>query len=572
MFYAVNFLEGSGLGRYSCDCPGLQNLMSQATTGYEVYYGIAASRTCILYDIAGGVLALEVLGQLTVEDKALAMNKLTTLMAPEGTFKMKPDDSESSIANLHMALEMLSTITTGNDASDFAADVFEKAFQLIPSGDGDSVSDALLMVPLSKLTDKKLRLVGTRLVIVTEILLSMKHSDDISVLSKVQEAFKIIASYKASPVFMDLQTNSFEASKSSQHMLKLNVLDVFGKPTAVESAEMVSVKNVGKDSIFFQGDKLTDGVLDMTSAGLTSGRYIAQFSVLLSGRPKPTTHQSYFVVSDTASVGDVSFAVSELEDISMAEMTPVSQQNSLSDVSINALSGERIMIEYVVTSAKKPHQSFVRLSHTETGASAHYAAKKSTAGGSAMTYSVSISVGEDIEKFKHLSGDYVVAILVGDAAYAVPVEYILGSVELRFPTKQAAHLPLYAKSLLHTSDTTHEKLPEIEHLMRPPAQRASDFMATVFTALTWVPLVVFLLYMLSLQPNLSRLGSVANLAALGCFAAILLLYVGYWLALEGVNFYDTIWYLVALTPMMAVLGGYSLNTVTGMREKEAKQD
>jgi len=599
IYYAVNYLESSGLGTYGCQCDSLQSLVNQAATGYDIFYGMSASSICNcgtktpdsytsitqkslqssnLYDIAGGVLASQVMGTLTTDDKGVATNKMMALMASDGTFKMNPDDSQSSIENLHYALELLAATTTDTDASDFAADVFEKAFNMIPSGDGESASDALLMVPLSKLTDKKLRLVGTRLVIVTEILLSMKHMDDIVILSKVYNAFRIIASYKATPLCIGCAKTFFDASDPASHILNLSVLDVFGVDAPVESAEVVSVKNVGKDTILFQGQTFTSGGLDMSSANLQSGRYIVHLSITVTGRPKPIPFQSYIVVTDKVVVSNVHYLVSDADDVTSSDLQAVSTQNSITDVSANALSGDKIYVEFTVSSeslsdkTKKPHQSFVRLTHTDTGNSVYYAAKKSTAGAtaSAMEYSVTCSVGEDIEKFNYLSGTYTLAILVGDAAYSSPVEWVLGGVDLRFPGKQATNLPLYAKSLLHASDTTMKPLPEITHVMRPPAKRASSFMAALFTGLTWLPLVVFVAVLLSLRPDLKRLTSLPNLAALACFGGILTLYVSYWLSLEGASFYETIKYLCVLSPLMVVLGRYCLLSVTSMRQKETE--
>jgi Na+/H+-dicarboxylate symporter len=143
-------------------------------------------------------------------------------------------------------------------------------------------------------------------------------------------------------------------------------------------------------------------------------------------------------------------------------------------------------------------------------------------------------------------------------------------VDLRFPAKQAEHLPLYAKSLLHASDVTLKPLPEIAHVMRPPAKRASNFMATLFTGLTVAPLVVFIVFLLHMRPDLQRLGSLANLAALGCLALMLVLYVSYWLSLKGVSFYETIKYLSILTPVTVVVGSYSLASVKAMRIKQAE--
>lgn len=527
-----------------------------------------------LHSIAGGVLALKELGQLSAEDKAQSLSKMMSLMTADGTFKNSPVDATSSVQNVHLALEMLEAISSNTDGSDLAVDVFEKAFQLIPGGENDAAkTDALLMVPLSKLTDKKLRLVGQRLVTVTDALLALKHSTCLVDRVKVYDALKLITAYKASPLYMSLEKSEFDVSSPASHKLQLSVLSVLGEKVEVESAEVVTIKNTGKDSVLFQGEKLVDGVLDMGSASLVPGRYIVQIILTIAGRPKPTPFQTYIVVTDKVSVGAVQFGVSDGSE--SAELQSVSAQNSLHDVTASAMAGDKLHVSFELSALsgaaapRKPHQTFVRITHQVTGQSVYVVSKKSAASAAsgALSYSAVVSTAEHVKAFDHQSGRYTLSILVGDAAYASPVEYVLGTVDLVFPAKQVTNLPLYAKSLLHTSDTTHTPLPEITHVMRPPAQRASNFMATVFTALTVAPLAVFVIFVLSLRPNLARMGSLASLLAVGSFTLMLVLYVSYWLALKGVSFYDTIKYLCFLAPVTMVLGSYSLQSVEAMRLK-----
>jgi hypothetical protein len=109
--------------------------------------------------------------------------------------------------------------------------------------------------------------------------------------------------------------------------------------------------------------------------------------------------------------------------------------------------------------------------------------------------------------------------------------------------------------------------------MRPDAKRASNIMATIFTALTWLPLLAYIIFVLSLSPNLQLLISLPSLSLLACLAAILSLYISYWLALDGASFYETIRYLCFLFPTIMVVGRYALMVLTANRlvkEKKTK--
>jgi hypothetical protein len=523
--------------------------------------------------LAGGVLAAKAFGSLTTEDKTQSLTKMLSYMTADGTFKLNADDQEGTTGNVHYALELLAAVGGENAGSELAVDVFEKAFRMLPGGDFEGESDATLMVPLSKLTDKKLRLVGDRLNTVAEVLLNKKHSTCMTSVSRVFDALELVAQYKASPLHVSFEQNKFESAKPESHLLRVSVKSILGAAVDVEAAEVVTIKTVGKDSSVLQGATFANGVLDMSSAKLSAGRYLAQITVTVAGRAKALPYQAYFAVVDTVAVKDVRFQLVEGDDDdSSSQPTVVSKQNSVSGVIASALAGDKLQVTFQVAAAgdvagtRKPHQAVVRLTHQETGRSVFFTGKKGDAAG-ALSYAVTIAVGDNAEKFAHQSGAYTVTIQVGDAVYSAPTEFVLGSVDLRFPAKQAEHLPLYAKSLLHASDVTLKPLPEITHVMRPPAKRASNFMATLFTGLTVAPLVVFIVFLLHMRPDLARLGSLANLAALGCLALMLLLYVSYWLSLKGVSFYETIKYLCILTPVTVVVGSYSLASVKAMRVK-----
>lgn len=288
-----------------------------------------------LHSIAGGVLALKELGVLTTEEKTSALSRLLSLSTAEGTFRSSATDASPSVENVHTALELLSGIAGNNEGSELAADVFEKAFQLIPGSEGDksAVSDALLIVPLSKLTEKKLRLMGPRLVTVAEELLALKYADDISTQAKAFDGLKLISAYKASPLHIAFEQTAFSVG-TSDVKLKVAVHTIVGEAVGVEDVEVVSVKAVGKEGNLLEGAKFVDGVLDLTSENLPVGRYLAHVSVTVAGRPKAMPFQTYFVVTDKVAVNAVRFAVSENgEEVQSYDMQPVKKQNSLDQVS-----------------------------------------------------------------------------------------------------------------------------------------------------------------------------------------------------------------------------------------------
>jgi hypothetical protein len=215
---------------------------------------------------------------------------------------------------------------------------------------------------------------------------------------------------------------------------------------------------------------------------------------------------------------------------------------------------------------------FVKFTHVESGTDSYFvgASDGAISDGLGSKFKVAVALGQELETFSQLSGEYTISILVADVAYAAPIEWVVGSATIAFPPKVVKDHPLYAKSLLHASDVTLSALPEIVHQMRPPAKRASIFMSTTFTALTLAPLAILIVFILSLKPNLNRLQSLSSMLFLGAIAAVLLLYASYWLSLKGFSFYETIKYICILTPVVAVIGRNALASVTEVRRAEKK--
>lgn len=530
-----------------------------------------------MYQLAGGVLAAKSIGTLTYPTEII--DKVTQMNQDDGQFSDAVGSSVTSIDNAHLVLDILVAYTVGNYQDKAAIDkLFEKLFALLPSGNTESITDATLVASLSKLSEKKLRLVGNRLVAVADGLLDAKNTDDLSVACKVLEGLKIVSSYKAQPAFTALERTLFPVGDKASQVLQLNVVDVFGNPLPVNSIEVVAIKNVAKDLTLFQGMQMVDGTLDFSSEGLVPGRYIFHAKINLANRPNPLNFQGHIAITDSVQINDVKIAVSESKQVNSADMQAVSTQNSVFGLTASALAAENVVVQYTLNAKylpdklKKPHQSFVRLSMAGSGISSYTVAKMVATDDGSMQYSAVISLVNQVEKFSYKSGEYSVAILVADVTYDSPLEYLIGTIALKFPDAPSVSYPLYAKSLLHASDITLSPLPEIVHQMRPPAKRASNFMAGLFTILTFVPLLVFLGFLLKLGPNVKNLNALSSVVFMICILALTGLYVCYWFSLEGFSFYQTIKYLCFLFPITIVVGRYSLSAITEARLKRLEEE
>lgn len=506
------------------------------------------------------------------DELAEALSKLRNLIFVDGELNFPLSDASGTLSKLHLILELLVTLKEDTDAKPIASELFEKLLPMIPGGDGDVLSDPTLVYLLSKLSGKKIKIEKSALNSVAEELINLKFSEDPASLFGAYKSLDIIRTYKAAPYHGQLTSRTF--SSENDMALEVDVVDVLGKKMTVDEVEIISLKAFGKDSFVTQNMKVNGPKATISSQELSPGRYNVNIAATLGEKQTTAKFQSVVVVTETVNVGSVSVGVSDSKQLP-SDVTFVSQQNSLSGLSASAIAQEVVHVTFKVAGAKKdqikrPHQAFVRFTHSQSSISHVFPASK-VSDGHSYEFHATIAVGDETETFDFRSGDYLVSILVADATVVKPIEWVVGSIELKFPNRPVVNLPLYAKSLLHTSDTTLQALPEIEHQMRPPAKRASNFMAGSFTLLTIIPLLAFIGFNLSLKPNFAKLTSLSSIIFVVLMGSILSLYYGYWLSLDGFSFYETIKYLCIIFPITILVGKYSLSSIATARlEKEKK--
>ena len=345
--------------------------------------------------------SLDAVSSAVLATKAIGVSKTTAsriYSAAAERIKAASVAQLLDISTLPAVLDALVVFRQEDLFADLVAEVFEKGFQLLPSGDGGHVSDPLLVWPLSQLTDKKLRLIGARLLAVTESLLALRHSAHLPTLSRALDALNYITTYKFNPVHISLQSRSFPSSSSSSgagsspRQLAVRVVDSLGRVAEVASAEVASVKPVGASASaaggagreYFQGSRLepssADGgllLLDMSGEELLPGKYAVHLSVTVAGHSKAVSFQGFFVISREVRVTGVVAGVADSASPSSSALQAVRAQNALAEAELtaSAAAGEYLHVQYEVSAAapsaagggslKKPHQSFVRLTLLE---------------------------------------------------------------------------------------------------------------------------------------------------------------------------------------------------------------
>jgi len=602
-YYQARILEITKAKHIDCSCPALESLVrDREASPLSVYYGLKAAQLCgctvkplrsvedaIEDDLAsdninkfgGAALAAKIMGLSDAPATDDIVAKVKALMQPSGLFRAQRQETGSSnVHNTKLALRVLSEYVAGDKAMNEVAIVVQKQ---LTDTENEKSSDPSLLTSIYTLTGKKPTLEGDgspagRLQAIGQALLGLRHTTDISQAADVIASLVILMSYKSQPVYVGLEDNNFKYGAKSPKTQVL-VKDAFGKTFTDASIEVLAMKKEGKEKSVLQGT-VEGGLLDLNkdkSLDVTPGRYATELSVTLSGRPKAIFSTVFFSVFAELSISEVSAGISTDKAVSSIELREMLGQNSWTEDRADAAKNQYVHITFTASTPKKmgprfqkPHQAFAMFTHEATGTTSYFvAASEGTymGSGAGAKYRVAVQTNKEAKTMMHLSGSYVVSLLVADALYSSQ-EYVVGSVHIEFAPHKVEEPALYINSLLHDSDHTLKALPEIQHRMRAPPQSAPILLSLIFTVLAAAPLFLLLNYFMGLNLNLARLASYNAAAFVVGFGLMCIMYALYWLTVPGFLFYDTIFYLLFAFPIMGILGRQGIIAVISAREAE----
>ena len=602
-YFQARILEITKAKHIDCSCPALESLVrDKEASPLSVYYGLKAAELCgctvkplrsvedqIEEDLTsdninkfgGAALAAKIMGLSDAPAVKDIVSKTKALLQPSGLFRaQRTETGSSNIANTKLALRVLTEYAAGTPAVNEVATTVSKQ---LTDTENEKSSDPSLLSCIHAMTGKKPTLDADgspagRLQAIGQALLGLRHTTCISQAADVIASLVIMMSYKAQPVFIGLEDTSFKYG-TKKPKTQVLIKDAFGKTFTDAAVEVIAMKKEGREKNLFHGT-LTGGTLDLNKEkklDVTPGRYSAELSVTLSGRPKAIFSAVFFSTYAELSISDVSAGISTDKAVNAIELAGVSNQNDWSDDRAESVKNQYVHITFTASTPKKmgprfskPHQAFAKFTHEESGTTSYFMAVSEgnyIGDGAGAKYRVAVQTNKEAKTMMHLSGLYVVSLLVADAIYSSQ-EYVVGSVHIEFPPHKVDEPALYIRSLLHDSDHTLKALPEIQHKMRAPPTNAPVLMSVIFTVLAGVPLAALLSFFTTLKLDLARLASGNAIVFVVGFGAMCLMYALYWLTVPGFLFYDTVFYLMFAFPLMGILGRNGIIAIIAAREAE----
>ncbi|KAI3782962.1 hypothetical protein L2E82_13023 [Cichorium intybus] len=331
-------------------------------------------------------------------------------------------------------------------------------------------------------------------------------------------------------------------SLSSKDKLKVKVNTVLGSPAPPLSVKLMQIFSSGsKDASVLKQELNYDPkeaihTIDTLPEGVDVGEYIFAFEIVLSdpehkkiyatgGRTKVPIHVTGVVTVDNAKL-----TLLEGDIVESEKKLDLPGKN---DVALSANHLQKFDLSFLLKTPLgkpfKPHQVLLKLRH-ESGVEHIFVVSNS-----GKQFEITLDFLGLVDKFYYLSGQYNIELTVGDAVMENSFLQPLGYIELDLPKapEKSTHPPPQPTNPY----SRYGPKQEINHIFRVPEKRPPQQVSFTFLGLVLVPFLAFLIGLLRLGVNLKNFPTSvfpATFAILfhGGIAAVLLLYVFFWLKLD----------------------------------------
>uniref|UniRef100_A0A0D3EXQ3 Dolichyl-diphosphooligosaccharide--protein glycosyltransferase subunit 2 n=1 Tax=Oryza barthii TaxID=65489 RepID=A0A0D3EXQ3_9ORYZ len=556
-----------------------------------------------LYYSVGGLLSIKEQGHnVVLPDADNTFHAIKALSQSDGRWRYDTNSAESSTFAAGIALEALSAVISLADSevdSSMIAVVkndIVKLFDTIKSYDDGtfyfdekhvdaaeykgpittSASVVRGVTSFAAVASGKLNIPGEKILGLAKFFLG------IGLPGSAKDCFNQIEVFV--PLVLSLPSKVF--SLTSKDQLKVEVTTVFGSAAPPLRVNLVQV--LGSDSKVITTETkelqfdLDNNVhyLDIAPLKIDVGKYSLVFEISLQEQEHETIYatggtdtEAIFVTGlikvDKAEIGISDNDAGTVESVQKIDL----QKDTSVSLSANHLQKLRLSFQLSTPLGKtfKPHQVFLKLKHDESKVEHLFVVP-----GSARQFKIvlveypipQLDFLGLVEKFYYLSGRYDLELAVGDAAMENSFLRALGHIELDLPEAPEKAPKPPAQAVDPFSKFGPKK--EISHIFRSPEKRPPKELSFVFTGLTLLPIVGFLIGLMRLGVNLKNFPSLPAPAAFASLfhagiGAVLLLYVLFWIKLD---LFTTLKYLSFLGVFLVFVGHRALSYLSSTSAKQ----
>nr|CCA16092.1 conserved hypothetical protein [Albugo laibachii Nc14] len=216
----------------------------------------------------------------------------------------------------------------------------------------------------------------------------------------------------------------------------------------------------------------------------------------------------------------------------------------------------------------RPQQAVLHFTHQMHKNDVYFALESSKT--QPANLKVSLQFASLSKTFQYHSGSYNVRVILADVSFQKPIVWDLGTLEVLLATAApSATSRLYAKPLLHESDTTFKALPEIVHIMRTQEPRPPVIVSLLFSGAVLLPLIGFAGFVVGSRYNAKKLFKshifAYGVVFLASLVAIMGLYALFWVRL---TFFHLLGYLSFVGSVFVISGHATLKRLAELQVKK----
>ncbi|KAL5227460.1 hypothetical protein ABZP36_015725 [Zizania latifolia] len=595
LFHAVRIISvlrcGVDSSGYDDVAARLKAVIKETNSLLELYYSV------------GGLLSIKEQGHnIVLPDADSAFHAIKALSQSDGRWRYDTNSAESSTFAAGIALEALAGIVSLANAEvdpsmiGVVKNDVVKLFDTIKSYDDGifyfdeehvdateykgpittSASVVRGVTSFANVASVKLNIPGEKILGLAKFFLGIGLPGSAKDCFNQIESLSLLENNRAFvPLILSLPSKVL--SLTSKDQLKVEVTTVFGSSAPPLIVNLVQV--LGSDSKVISTENkelqfdLDNNVhyLDISPLKIDVGKYSTVFEISLQepeheaiyatgGRNTETIFVTGLIKVDKTEIGISDNDAGTVESVQKLDL----QKDTSVSLSANHLQKLRLTFQLSTPLGNKfkPHQVFLKLKH-ESKVEHLFVVP-----GTARQFKIVLDFLGLVEKFYYLSGKYDLELAVGDAAMENSFLRALGHLELDLPEapEKAPHPPAQAVDPFSKFGPKEE----ISHIFRSPEKRPPKELSLVFTGLTLLPFVGFLIVLMRLGVNLKNFPSLPAPAAFASLfhagiGAVLLLYVLFWVKLD---LFTTLKYLSFLGVFLVFVGHSALSYLSSTSTKQ----
>ncbi|KAI4494227.1 hypothetical protein M0802_009096 [Mischocyttarus mexicanus] len=507
-----------------------------------------------------------------VNTLTLLSQKLTTEKSEKlsKTLAFRKDDSLWNLGyTFHIASDLGSSGTFAlHRIEDAIIQADEVNGQFLQFEGGLSITSFLVngIFKLSNSLKKKPLLTSQQIVKLTNYLLSRRSVQTPKGVVSLLSTLNTLAAYEHESLVCITLPEEGVIVSNKQPLVTVKVCDIFGKPLATVPKVITNyVTKLDDDTAILNKETLQPSTTDKTlfTMDLMKAKPERGFYKISVSAASVTNIVKVKVLSEVV-VDYLEIGTGDADQTTQPKLTRVTYPEKL-NTKIEADSQQKLVVRFLLkdTANKKPmrvHQAFIRLSSTSTSNTINddneitFVAEPDNAN----IYKFDMPLAATAINFAYRSGDYKIALVIGDAILSNSFEWTIATVNLKFPDAVTAESSDKNAFFKQKADIYTTK-PEIKHMFREPEKRPPAFVSNLFTGLCLAPALLLIILWAKLGVNISNfplsLSAVTFHLGLG---GIFVLFGVFWLQL---NMFVTLRYLLGFGVVTFLAGNKLLSNI-----------